>query len=181
MNINIRSYISKDLVFGAFGGAILGTIIAGLIDGKAIEESNKELKLSNDKLEEVLANFEEYRDLINKQKELIKEQKEFQKKANEKIKELEEKLRKYIVKEVKEKEEQAEREKVKEVIDSGRRNKWDEVYRLTEHWYNHTPCQMSRAEVFTNLEKDGYITKEDRNDAYDYFGNLWFYVGDWYL
>ncbi len=171
MNINIRSYISKDLVFGAFGGAILGTIIAGLIDGKAIEESNKELKLSNDKLEEVLANFEEYSNLIDDQQKLIKEQKEFQKKANEKIKELEEKLKDYLAEEAKKKEV----EKVKKAIEE---RDWSTVYNLAEGWYNPYPVQMSRAEVFTNLEKDGYITKEDRIDAYDYYGNLWFYVGD---
>ena len=176
--INIRSYISKDLVFGAFGGAILGTIIAGFIDGKAIDESNKALELSNEELKKAAENLEKYSNLVDEQNKIIEDQNKVQKDANSKIAELEEKLRKYLVKEVKEKEEQAEREKVKEVIDSGKRNKWDEVYRLTEHWYNHTPCQMSRAEVFTNLEKDGYITEEDRSDAHDYFGNLWFYVGD---
>lgn len=173
--INIRSYISKDLVFGAIGGSILATILTSIIDGKAIEESHKELKLSNDKLEEVLANFEEYNNLIDEQRKLIKEQKEFQKKANEKIKELGEKLVKYKTKEVLEEREKIKKEEAKKAIEEKR---WDDVYRLTERWYNHYPVDMSRAEVFTNLEKDGYITKEDRTDAYNYFGNLWFYVGD---
>lgn len=166
--INIRSYISKDLVFGAIGGSILATIITSIIDGKAIEESNKELELSIEQLEK-------YSNLVEEQNKVIEDQNKVQKEANNKIKELEEKLRKYILKEVKEKEEQDEKEKVREAI---KKKQWDDVYRLTEHWYNHTPCQMSRAEVFGNLETEGYIIKEDRTDAYDYFGNLWFYVGD---
>lgn len=67
------------------------------------------------------------------------------------------------------------KEKAKEAI---KNKKWDEVYKLTERWYNHYPVQMSRSEVFTNLEKDGYITQEERTEAYNYFGSLWNYVGD---
>ena len=173
--INIISYISKDLVFGAIGGSILATIFTSIIDGKIIDKSNKELKLSNEQLKKAAENLEFYSNLIDEQTKIIEDQNKVQKEANNKIKELEEKLRQYIVKEVKEKEEQEEKEKVREAI---KKKQWDDVYRWTEHWYNHTPCQMSRAEVFGNLKTEGYIIQEEQTEAYNYFGNLWFYVGD---
>lgn len=36
----------------------------------------------------------------------------------------------------------------------------------------------SRASVFGNGLRDGIITKEEYNEAKDYYGNLWHYVGD---
>ena len=173
--ISIRSYISKDLVFGAIGGSILATIFTSIIDGIETNIVKEELDISKEQLGILAADLEKMTVLGKK---AMDDQDEVVKAQGLKIQELEDELKKYILKEVKEKEEQDEKEKVKEIIDSGKRNKWDEVYRLTEHWYNHTPCQMSRSEVFTNLEKDGYITQEERTEAYNYFGSLWNYVGD---
>ena len=173
--MKIINYISKDLVFGAFGGSILATILWNYIYKKAIDDSNKDLELSNEELKKAAENLEKYDNLCEEQNKIIADQNKVQKDANEKIKELEEKFRKYITKEVKEKEEKERKEKAKEAI---KNKKWDDVYHLTERWYNHYPVQMSRSEVFTNLEKDGYITQEEYAEAYNYFGSLWNYVGD---
>ena len=191
--INIRSYISKDLVFGAIGGSILGTIIAGLIDGKALDESNKELELSNEQLEKAAENLEKFNSCMSDMEEVVKTQ-------GLRIQELENELKKYDNEDFKEwmslkisfnlnkeafsdyliekrRKEQKEKEEA-EVKKAIKEKDWTTVYNKAERWYNKYPVQMSRSEVFTNLEKDGYITQEERTEAYNYFGSLWNYVGD---
>lgn len=167
--MKIKNYISKDLVIGAIGGSILATIITSIIDTKAVEEANEELELSNDEFEKKL---DEYLEKMNDQEEVIEAQ-------GLKIQELEDELKKKDKEKEAEERKGKETEERKEEVKKAIKNKeWDDVYHLTERWYNHYPVQMSRSEVFTNLEKDEYITQEERTEAYNYFGSLWNYVGD---
>lgn len=188
--MKIKNYISKDLVIGAIGGSILATIITSIIDTKAVEKANDELELSNDEFEK---KFEEDLEKMNNQEEVIEAQ-------GLKIQELEDELKSFdeedyrqwknlrhvfhIEKDafynwLKEKREKEEKEKeIEEVKQAIKEKDWSTVYNKAEGWYNKYPVQMSRSEVFTNLEKDEYITQEERTEAYNYFGSLWNYVGD---
>ena len=169
------------VVAGHFIGKYKG-MYEGALDGaeKAAKEHEEILDQLETETEKLVAGIKETKDkslrLVEKYKKIIE---------SEDFNEWKEMKRNFHTNKeefwnwLKEKDEKEEKEKKeKEVKEAIKNKKWDEVYRLTERWYNHNPVDMSRAEVFTNLEKDGYITKEQNMDAHDYFGNLWFYVGD---
>lgn len=176
--MKINNYISKDflnrLVIGGITGGTLATIITSIIYGKAIDDSNKELELCNEELKKMAEYLEKYGNLVDEQNKIIKKQNKTQKEANNKIKELTDELNNYIAKEAVESQKKKEAE-IKKAI---KRKDWNTVYNKTERWYNKYPVDMSRQEVFRNLEKDGYITDENYNEAKLYFKDLWNYVGD---
>lgn len=58
------------------------------------------------------------------------------------------------------------------------RKNFNEMYHEFENKYNPYPVQMSRAEAFGNARRDGLIDDETYKEAHDYYGSLWFYVGD---
>lgn len=53
-----------------------------------------------------------------------------------------------------------------------------QMYNLFEQRYNKYPVQMSRAEAFGKASDEGLITKDILAEAQEFYGNLWFYVGD---
>lgn len=53
-----------------------------------------------------------------------------------------------------------------------------DMYNEFERKYNPYPVQMSRADAFSHALKDGLIDDETYKKAREYYGNLWFYVGD---
>lgn len=53
-----------------------------------------------------------------------------------------------------------------------------DMYKEFERKYNPYPVQMSRADAFGNAYRDGLIDQETYKKAREYYGNLWFYVGD---
>ena len=57
-------------------------------------------------------------------------------------------------------------------------NTFNEMYYEFEEKYNHYPVQMSRAEAFGHALNDKLIDEKTYYAARNYFGNLWFYVGD---
>lgn len=180
--MNIKNYISKESIFVAGVTAVLATIVTSIIDNKEIkkaeqnvEEARKtigEAKEAAERLQKTMTEIEaETVKLLEENEKLRKENESL----IEEIGTYEAKFSEIARKEIEEREKQKKIEKAKEAI---KNKKWDEVYKLTERWYNHYPVEMSRSEVFTNLEKDGYITQEERTEAYNYFGSLWNYVGD---
>ena len=58
------------------------------------------------------------------------------------------------------------------------RKDFSKMYNEFERRYNPYPVQMSRAEAFSKALQDGLIDKETYQQAHDYYGSLWFYVGD---
>lgn len=169
MNINWKWLGINAAIAGIFGittGKLINLVAyykglsEGIIDGAQKGADELEAKYM-----EILAMKEKENEELKKENESLIEE----------INTYETKFSEIARKEIEEREKRENIEKAKEAI---KNKKWDEVYRLTERWYNRNPVDMSRAEVFTNLEKDGYITKEQNMDAHDYFGNLWFYVGD---
>lgn len=58
------------------------------------------------------------------------------------------------------------------------RKDFSKMYNEFEKKYNPYPIQMSREEAFRNAWQDGLIDKETYNEAREYYGNLWNYVGD---
>lgn len=173
--MDIKNYISKDLVIGAIGGSILATIITSIIDTKAVNKSNEELKLSNEKLEEVLERLEEGDEVLATATHQLKVSNEALRTSIEEREKLKEELAKYKTKEVLEEREKIKKEEVKKAI---KKKDWTTVYNKAEGWYNKYPVQMGRYEVFRYLKEDGYVTDEEVSEARDYFGNLWDYVGD---
>ena len=57
-------------------------------------------------------------------------------------------------------------------------NDFNKMYLEFERMYNPYPVQMSRAEAFSHALDDGLIDKETYQAAHEYYGSLWFYVGD---
>ena len=55
---------------------------------------------------------------------------------------------------------------------------FNKMYYDFENKYNKFPVQMSRAEAFSHALKDGLIDEKTYKEAHEYYGNLWFYVGD---
>ena len=55
---------------------------------------------------------------------------------------------------------------------------FNKMYHEFEDKYNRLPVQMSRAEAFGKAKRDGLIDEETYSKAREYFGKLWFYVGD---
>ena len=55
---------------------------------------------------------------------------------------------------------------------------FNKMYLEFESKYNPYPVQMSRAEAFGHALKDGLIDKKTYDKARDYYGDLWYYVGD---
>lgn len=55
---------------------------------------------------------------------------------------------------------------------------YNEMYAEFEAKYNPYPVQMSRAAAFGYALDDGLIDKETYRAAREYYGDLWFYVGD---
>lgn len=55
---------------------------------------------------------------------------------------------------------------------------YNEMYAEFEGMYNPYPVQMSRAEAFRRALNDNLIDEETYRNARNYYGNLWFYVGD---
>ena len=60
----------------------------------------------------------------------------------------------------------------------GTRLEFNKMYNEFERKYNPYPVQMSRADAFGHALEDNLITKEVYDAAREYYGNLWFYVGD---
>ena len=58
---------------------------------------------------------------------------------------------------------------------------WSELYNKFEVMYNPYPVQMSRAEAFGKARDDGLITDEEYKEAHEFYSDLWYYTGDWYL
>lgn len=169
MNINWKYAIINTAIAGIFGittGKLVNLVeyykglSEGIIDGA---------KKGADELES------KYNELLEARDEQIEELRKENRSLIEEINTYETKFSEIARKELAEKEKQEKIAIVKEAI---KKKDWKTVYNKAERWYNHTPCDMSRAEVFTNLEKDGYVTKEERTEAYNYFGDLWHYVGD---
>lgn len=52
------------------------------------------------------------------------------------------------------------------------------MYEEFNRKYNPYPTQISRAEAFGRAKADGLITEEEYKEARQYYGKLWFYVGD---
>lgn len=169
------------IIFGikaAIGGFVLGVITDRIATKDAIDNATKTVEETAENIvkaqgavdigQKVIEDQGHIIDLLNN---AIKEQVDELKKKDKEIAGYVEEIGKYEA--IFAAEERKEKAKV-----AIKNKKWDEVYKLTERWYNHYPVQMSRSEVFTNLEKDGYITQEERTEAYNYFGSLWNYVGD---
>lgn len=55
---------------------------------------------------------------------------------------------------------------------------FDKMYLDFENRFNPYPVQMSRAEAFRCALNNRLITKSEYQQAREYFGELWFYVGD---
>ena len=55
---------------------------------------------------------------------------------------------------------------------------FERMYNEFERKYNPYPVQMSRAEAFRKAKADGLIDEETYKEAHEFYGNLWFYVGD---
>ena len=173
--------MNKNIIFGigaAIGGFALGVITDHVATKDAIDAATKTVEETAENIvkaqgavdmgQTVIEDQNHIIDLLNN---TIKEQADELKKKDKEIAGYVEEIGKYeAILEAKDR-----KEKVKEAI---KNKKWDDIYKLTERWYNHYPVQMSRSEVFTNLEKDEYITQEERTEAYNYFGSLWNYVGD---
>jgi len=58
------------------------------------------------------------------------------------------------------------------------RKDFSKMYNEFERKYNPYPVQISRAEAFSKALQDGLIDEETYHQAHDYYGSLWFYVGD---
>lgn len=173
-----KKYLLINTVVAGVLGIITGKIVGyykgtyeGMYEGALakVEELAKEMA---EKDKEIVDMREKYAEDMNK---VINDLTNKIKEKDEEINTYKTKFSEIARKELEEKAAEERKEKAKEAI---KNKKWDEVYKLTERWYNHYPVQMSRSEVFTNLEKDGYITQEERTEAYNYFGSLWNYVGD---
>lgn len=52
------------------------------------------------------------------------------------------------------------------------------MYGEFERKYNPYPVQMSRSDAFNHALQDGLIDKETYQEAREYYGKLWNYVGD---
>lgn len=169
MKINWKYVIINTAIAGIFGittGKLINLVeyYKGLSEG-IMDGAQKGADELEAKYMEILA-------MKDKENEKLREENES---LIEEINTYEAKFSEIARKELAEKEKQEKIEKAKEAI---KNKKWDTVYKLTERWYNHYPVQMSRSEVFANLEKDGYITQEENKEAFSYFGNLWNYTGD---
>ena len=55
---------------------------------------------------------------------------------------------------------------------------FDTMYREFEDKYNKYPVQMSRSKAFLCALNDGLIDKQTYEQAREYYGKLWNYVGD---
>ena len=55
---------------------------------------------------------------------------------------------------------------------------FDKMYIEYDRKYNPYPVQMSRADAFLHAFNDGLISEAVLTAARDYYGDLWFYVGD---
>lgn len=55
---------------------------------------------------------------------------------------------------------------------------FNQMYWDFEKKYNNLPVDMSRSEAFSKAKADGLIDEKTFMEARQYFGNLWFYVGD---
>ena len=55
---------------------------------------------------------------------------------------------------------------------------FQKLYHEFEDKYNPYPVQMSRCDAFGHAYRDGLITKEIYDQARDFYGSLWNYVGD---
>ncbi len=55
---------------------------------------------------------------------------------------------------------------------------FSKMYGQFEAKYNPYPVQMSRCDAFGHALRDGLITKEVYDQAHDFYGSLWNYVGD---
>lgn len=55
---------------------------------------------------------------------------------------------------------------------------FSKLYHIFESMYNPYPVQMGRYEAFRKAVNDHLITIELHNEAREYYGNLWHYVGD---
>lgn len=178
--------MNKNIIFG-IGATTIGFVLGVITDRmatatKTVEEMAEITEITQrtvDTAKEIIDDQSHTIDLLSN---TIKEQNNTIKEQNKKYKELKEIVKNYLalekVNELAEEVEKEKQEKIEKVKEAIKNKKWDEVYHLTERWYNHYPVQMSRSEVFTNLETDGYITQEERTEAYNYFGSLWNYVGD---
>lgn len=176
--MNIKKHFNNDLLIGIFGGTLFGAIIAGYAYKDALNESEETVNSARITMKEIEEQTSHLQGVLN---ELNAEMESYIKEMAEKDKVYEELKKKHgiLAKEVNEYREKEEVEKKKEKVRKAIKEKqWDDVYRWTERWYNHYPVQMSRAEVFSNLKEEGYITQEERTEAYNYFGSLWNYVGD---
>ena len=185
--------MNKNIIFvvgAAIGGIVLGAITDHMATKDAIENventikeiTEKDTALIRDLKLQLEASNLCYNDLDNQLKAMIEENKKYD---NEEFKEWmtlktsfkleKDAFYKYLQEQRKKEEREKEEAVVKKAIED---KDWDKVYNKTEHWYNHNPVDISRAEVFGKLETDGFITKEQRKEAHDYFKDLWFYVGD---
>lgn len=174
--------MNKNIIFGigaATIGFVLGVITDRMATKDAIDNATKTVEETAENIVKAQGAVEIGQQVIEDQGHIIDLLNNTIKEQDKEYKELKEIVKNYRtlekVNELAEKEKQEKIEIAKEAIKNKR---WDMVYNLTERWYNHYPVQMSRSEVFTNLEKDGYITQEERTEAYNYFGSLWNYVGD---
>lgn len=171
-----KKYLLINMAVAGVFGVVTGKLV-GYYNGKyegalaKIEELAKEMAEKDEAMADYNSLREACWDYTNR---LMETEKKHEATLKELISLKEE--TKDFLREKKEKEQKEQKEK--EVKQAIKEKKWDVVYKLTERWYNHCPVQMSRAEVFTNLKKDGYIAQEECTEAHDYFGNLWFYVGD---
>ena len=176
-----KKYLLINMAVAGIFGVVTGKLVGyynGLYEGalETIDEKAKEwaeIDVKNKLMEKAIKT---QNDLIEKQKKDL-ESEDFKEWKDLKYTFHLEKgaFSKWLQEQRKEEERQKEIAKAKKAIEE---KDWDMVYRVTEHWYNHYPVDMSRAEVFGHLQTDGYITKEQTMEAHDYFGNLWFYVGD---
>lgn len=55
---------------------------------------------------------------------------------------------------------------------------FNEMYWKFESKYNPYPVQMARADAFQHALNEGLIDEDTYRMAREYFGKLWFYVGD---
>lgn len=58
------------------------------------------------------------------------------------------------------------------------RKNFTKMYEEFERKYNKYPVQMGRYEAFGRALQDGLIDQETYNEAREYYGSLWNYVGD---
>lgn len=66
-------------------------------------------------------------------------------------------------------------EKIQRIIS---KTDFSQLYFDFDHRYNKYPIQISRAEAFGKAFADGLIDKDTYDAAWEYYGNLWNYVGD---